>query len=83
MTFFSSAARIWSQGLSAEVGVVANAIVQSLPIPPGIAPGGSFAEFQATAFFRRIAINLACAFRRPAACLLLVRLEGFNAEADD
>jgi hypothetical protein len=36
MTFFSSAARIWSQGLSAEVGVVANAIVQSLPIPPAL-----------------------------------------------
>src|ERR1035441_1460799 len=68
MTFFSSAARIWSQGLSAEVGVVANAIVQSLPIPPGVAPGGSFAEFQATASSRRNANRFALA------CLTAVNL---------
>lgn len=43
MTFFSSAARIWSQGLRAEVGVVANAILQSLRSTGG-ASDGSFAD---------------------------------------
>jgi hypothetical protein len=33
MTFFSSAARIWSQGFSAVAGEVANAIVLSLLLP--------------------------------------------------
>src|SRR5580658_635602 len=37
ITFFSSADRIWSQGLGAEAGEVAIAIVQSLPHRPACA----------------------------------------------
>jgi hypothetical protein len=52
-----------------------------LPIPPGVAPGGSFAEFQATASSTRNANCFALAFWRPSTCVPLVRPEGINTEA--
>jgi hypothetical protein len=49
ITFFSKAARIWSQGLRAELGEVANAIVQILACAACGTPGWSICEILAAA----------------------------------
>jgi hypothetical protein len=59
ITFFSNAARIWSQGLRTEVGEVANAIVQILARAACVLPS----LFTSTARTTILPWRKACALR--------------------
>src|SRR5580693_19113 len=66
-TFFSRADKIWSQGLSAVAGDVANAIEQSLLLPPACA-ARSNCGFKATVQHREKLPCFPFIYWRPVTC---------------
>jgi hypothetical protein len=77
ITFFSRADKIWSQGLSAVAGEVANAIVQSLPFPP-VRAGRINCSFQATARQREKLFRFPFIYRRLVTCPQLMCPSGIR-----